>query len=1000
MLYKLVERKKQEWLKSADFPLEDIFSYIRKMGKLRKPQIEALETYLFLKTQGDNRPLPELLGSGFFTTEKDFEALAGAEIPPNLYELLKKDTAAMGLYQFAMLNDLQDLQKEMHRNHGQIHFQEVINKLFYEISYADYLMSLPMGAGKTFLIAAIIYLDLYFYNSNPDGNFARNFLVLIPNALKSSIGPSLRNIENFDPTWVLPKEVVAKLQPNLRFEVLDKKKQSKNSMRTNNPNAQKVMHAVHSGFNHVFIVNAEKVILDNYDESRQELPEVNDGVKYERANELRSVLSQLPNLGIFVDEVHHVHTSGNTKEKKEIKLRGVINRWNQEKNHNISYMLGFSGTPYLPQTNSVKISEDLTYKIKNITSTVYHYPLFNAIEGFLKLPEIKTGFNTNRNAETELKRKEIIKFGVDDFLAKFGDKKYAAGAIAKMAIYCPSIEVLEKEVYPLLINKLKIPSQEILRYHKGNKTYTLPPENERHFRSLDMPESPHRFILLVQVGREGWDCRSLTGVILSQEGDCSRNMVLQTCCRCLREVDGGEEKAVIWLSEKNARYLGEQLEKEQDTSIGDISRAQRHGSDKLDTTSRIKYLGLDKISYYKLQVSHQDITIEEDANTNKKLKQLIKEIKDGRHRGYAAIATNKIGKDSRLEQRKVSEAAEVIRGDVAVFSHWLVKLSKDSFGLIKISQLLEHEKQLKQIFSSIILHGESEGRRESARNHPIEIRWNASYELDKIDSRVRLCFHRQRTLKYNEIYDIASIDLFNEDKLKPVTRDQAHIYPSDPETFNIIKLDEKMPRGTPNLHRALETQHKNEILTWAEDMKKGLDKPVPDKIMPMNSLAVASKDRTFHYLPHNFSSSGYEQDFFKELLKSQDLEDLGVEIYYNGNRHLGGFTIECYVRKGVEKQWHRVGNYTTDFLIVKRDSKNKLQKLMMVETKGNIYSHSPDFQDRKQFVDQEFVKQNNKKFSYEKFCFLYLPAEFNVGHNAQEVVKKAKEFFSIVSNKI
>ena len=41
---------------------------------------------------------------------------------------------------------------------------------------------------------------------------------------------------------------------------------------------------------------------------------------------------------------------------------------------------------------------------------------------------------------------------------------------------------------------------------------------------------------IFQVGKEGWDCKSLSGVILSQKGDCPTNMVLQTSCRCLRQV--------------------------------------------------------------------------------------------------------------------------------------------------------------------------------------------------------------------------------------------------------------------------------------------------------------------------------------------------------------------------------------------------------------------------------------------------------------------------------
>ena len=39
------------------------------------------------------------------------------------------------------------------------------------MGYADYVFSLPMGAGKTYLMAAFIYLDLYFSRMDP-GNAA------------------------------------------------------------------------------------------------------------------------------------------------------------------------------------------------------------------------------------------------------------------------------------------------------------------------------------------------------------------------------------------------------------------------------------------------------------------------------------------------------------------------------------------------------------------------------------------------------------------------------------------------------------------------------------------------------------------------------------------------------------------------------------------------------------------------------------------------------------
>ncbi|MFB0973116.1 MAG: hypothetical protein QMB59_00920, partial [Bacteroidales bacterium] len=66
----------------------------------------------------------------------------------------------------------------------------------------------------------------------------------------------------------------------------------------------------------------------------------------------------------------------------------------------------------------------------------------------------------------------------------------------------------------------------------------------------------------------GWDCKSLTGVILPQSGSCPTNMVLQTSCRCLRQVNKGErESAIIWMNDDNAVTLNRQLKQQENISI-------------------------------------------------------------------------------------------------------------------------------------------------------------------------------------------------------------------------------------------------------------------------------------------------------------------------------------------------------------------------------------------------------------------------------------------------
>ena len=133
----------------------------------------------------------------------------------------------------------------------------------------------------------------------------------------------------------------------------------------------------------------------------------------------------------------------------------------------------------------------------------------------------------------------IIEKGVREFLDTYKDTVYADGLTAKLGIYCGTIEKLEETVYPQvsrIVAEYGLGTDVILKFHKGNKQYKMSADSQMLFDILDKSISKIRIVLLVQIGKEGWDCRSLTGIILSQEGDCPTNMVLQTSCRCLRQV--------------------------------------------------------------------------------------------------------------------------------------------------------------------------------------------------------------------------------------------------------------------------------------------------------------------------------------------------------------------------------------------------------------------------------------------------------------------------------
>lgn len=135
----------------------------------------------------------------------------------------------------------------------------------------------------------------------------------------------------------------------------------------------------------VAITNAEKVILDRVDqEEDSKLFTEEEYNKVKLANELRNIIGQLPNLAIYIDEVHHAADG-------EIKLRKVVNEWTRA--HSFNAVLGFSGTPYLEKAENVVLGETFSIKNTDLANVVYYYPLIEGIGNFLKIPEVKYADN-------------------------------------------------------------------------------------------------------------------------------------------------------------------------------------------------------------------------------------------------------------------------------------------------------------------------------------------------------------------------------------------------------------------------------------------------------------------------------------------------------------------------------------------------------------------------------------------------------------------------------
>ena len=150
------------------------------------------------------------------------------------------------------------------------------------------------------------------------------------------------------------------------------------------------------------------------------------------------------------------------------------------------------------------------FSIKNtdLANVVYYYPLIEGIGKFLKTPDVK--FSDN---DTET----IVRNGVKEFLEKYNDTVYDNGTCAKLAVYCGQIGTLEETIYPIVAEIVSSyglnPTDVVLKYHGGNKEYPQPEGSDAVFASLDTTLSKVKIVLLVQIGKEGWDCKSLTGVL-------------------------------------------------------------------------------------------------------------------------------------------------------------------------------------------------------------------------------------------------------------------------------------------------------------------------------------------------------------------------------------------------------------------------------------------------------------------------------------------------------
>jgi len=239
----------------------------------------------------------------------------------------------------------------------------------------------------------------------------------------------------------------------------------------------------------------------------------------------------------------------------------------------------FTGTPYIGQ--------------QILPEVVYSYGLKAAIDkAFLK--------KVTLHSYTNPRSSEFVRLVVKHFYENHQEHRHE-GMLPKLALFSATIQELQNELRPAVestLNELGIPTSRILVNVGDDKLTTN--DDLREFIQLDTPASEKQFILLVNKGKEGWNCRSLFGVALYRKPK-SKIFVLQASMRCLRQISEGQQTGHIYLSAENTEILDKELQQNFRLSLEEVRNT---GREKVEYQVHVKTPPV-KVTLKRIRKMHQ-----------------------------------------------------------------------------------------------------------------------------------------------------------------------------------------------------------------------------------------------------------------------------------------------------------------------------------------------------------------------------------------------------------
>ncbi len=490
---------------------------------LRQAQVRALETYWYLRMVEDTPHVLELYGKLF---PKKADLIKALGVPQPAFE--------------ACDFELDDLLGRIRGDDDFVRdFQLESLRETLTLDYPSYILALAMGAGKTILMGAIIASEFAMALEYPAGPFVQNALVFAPG---KTILESLRELAATPYDKLLPPRMYKPFAASVKL--------------TFTRDGEKDIPVIRGSSFNVVVTNTEKIRIQKETIRKSDLGGVFSGQREEEARtevanlRLQSIAS-LPHLAVFSDEAHH--TYGQSLDSELKKVRKTVDYLAAQTN--LVCVVNTTGTPY--------------FKRQALKDVVVWYGLSEGIrDGILKdLAGNIQSYDFDGDARA------YVAHVIEDFFKDYGGVSLPNGAKAKLALYFPQTDDL-RELKPTIeaaLVRLGL-SPALCLVNTSDEGLTKAADVDA-FNHLNDPTAPHRVILLVNKGTEGWNCPSLFACALARKLKSSNNFVLQAATRCLRQIPGNTVKARVYLSSDNFEVLDRQLQETYGEGLADLNRA-------------------------------------------------------------------------------------------------------------------------------------------------------------------------------------------------------------------------------------------------------------------------------------------------------------------------------------------------------------------------------------------------------------------------------------------